>query len=83
MVSVLNFPTTSGTKRTGRSVNLTMRVIGEKFTSIERNLPVMEVGRICLEPGCATHLSRYNDQEYCALHAPMVVPRMRGKVLDD
>ena len=48
----------------GRSVSLTMRVIGEKFTSIERNLPVMEVGRICLEPGCATHLSRYNDQEY-------------------
>ena len=29
----------------GRSVSLTMWVIGEKFTSIERNLPVMEVGR--------------------------------------
>ena len=46
-----------------------MRVIGEKFTSIERNLPVMSEGRVCLEPTCETHLSRYNDQEYCSLHA--------------
>ena len=83
MVPVPELSVTRGTKRMGRSVDTTMRVIGEKFTSIERNLPVMEVGRICLEPGCATHLSRYNDQEYCALHAPMVVPRMRGKVLDN
>ena len=60
-----------------------MKVIGEKFTSIERNLPVMEDGRVCHEVGCRTQLSRYNDQDYCALHAPMVVPRMRGKVLDD
>ncbi len=60
-----------------------MRVIGEKFTSIERNLPVQEDGRVCLEVSCGTQLSRYNDQEYCSLHAPMVVPRMRGKVLDD
>jgi hypothetical protein len=59
-----------------------MRVIGEKFTSIERNLPVMSEGRVCLEHTCETHLSRYNDQEYCSLHAPMVVPRMRGKILD-
>ena len=74
---------TRGTKRMGRSVDTTMRVIGESSPASSRNLPVMEVGRVCLEPGCATHLSRYNDQEYCALHAPMVVPRMRGKVLDD
>ena len=37
--------------------------------------------RTCEEPGCATVLSRYNEFEYCALHQPMVVPRMRGKVL--
>lgn len=60
-----------------------MRVIGEKFTSIERNLPVSDDGRVCLEPDCGTQLSRYNEQEFCSLHAPMVVPRMRGKVLDE
>ena len=35
-------------------------------------------GRVCVEQGCPTVLSRYNDGEHCALHAPMVVPRMRG-----
>ena len=38
--------------------------------------------RCCEEPGCGAVLSRYNDMEFCALHAPMVVPRMRGKILD-
>ena len=37
--------------------------------------------RTCEEPGCETVLSRYNEFEYCSLHQPMVVPRMRGKVL--
>lgn len=37
--------------------------------------------RTCEEPGCETLLSRYNDREFCSLHAPMFVPRMRGKVL--
>ena len=53
-----------------------MRVIGEKFTSIERNLPVMSEGRVCLEHTCETHLSRYNDQD-TARCAPMVVPDAR------
>lgn len=37
--------------------------------------------RTCEEPGCETVLSRYNEFEFCSLHQPMVVPRMRGKVL--
>ena len=37
--------------------------------------------RICAETDCGTRLSRYNEFEYCALHQPMVVPRMRGKVI--
>ena len=39
--------------------------------------------RVCEEPECATRLSRYNEFEFCALHQPMVVPRMRGKVIDE
>lgn len=39
--------------------------------------------RVCNEQGCATLLSRYNDLDFCALHAPMIIPRMRGKVLED
>ena len=60
-----------------------MRVQGERFTSIERNLPRSSHGRVCAEVDCATRLSVYNDGDHCSLHAPMVVPRMRGKVLDD
>jgi hypothetical protein len=60
-----------------------MRVQGERFTSIERNLPRSAIDRVCGEFDCITQLSVYNEQEFCSLHAPMVVPRMRGKVLDD
>ncbi len=44
---------------------------------------VQTENRVCQEAGCETRLSVYNDQEFCSLHAPMVVPRMRGKVLND
>jgi len=27
------------------------------------------IGRVCAEPGCGTILSRYNPDDYCALHA--------------
>ena len=37
--------------------------------------------RTCEEPDYNTVLSRYNEFEFCSLHQPMVVPRMRGKVL--
>ena len=44
----------------------------------ERGEGLAAPGRVCVEDGCATVLSRYNDGEHCALHAPMQVPRMRG-----
>jgi hypothetical protein len=36
---------------------------------------------VCREDGCETKLSVYNDGAFCSLHAPMVVPRTRGKKL--
>lgn len=60
-----------------------MRVTDEKPRSDEFSPEIDADVRVCLETDCGTQLSRYNDQEYCSLHAPMVVPRMRGKVLDD
>jgi len=60
-----------------------MRVIGERFTSTDRQTAPAVAGRVCLESECSTMLSIYNDMEFCSLHAPMVVPRMRGKVLND
>ena len=36
-------------------------------------------GRTCLEPGCGTRLSIYNQGKFCYLHEPMAVPRTRGK----
>ena len=47
----------------------------------ERTVQDPANGRVCQEPGCKTLLSRYNELDFCALHQPMVVPRMRGKVL--
>jgi len=38
--------------------------------------------RICEEPECETVLSIYNKREFCALHQPMIIPRMRGTVID-
>lgn len=35
--------------------------------------------RVCATDGCGTKLSRYNDGKHCSLHAPMVVPRTRGR----
>jgi len=61
----------------------TKAVSGFRTTSAERNRPLSTAGRTCQEAGCATRLSIYNDLDFCSLHAPMVVPRMRGKVLDD
>jgi hypothetical protein len=60
-----------------------MRVAGERFTSVERHGSLSPGGRVCAEPGCGTRLSVYNDLDHCAVHAPMVVPRMRGRVFDD
>jgi len=60
-----------------------MRVLGERFTSAERRTGVAPTGRVCAEPGCETRLSMYNDGDHCALHAPMVVPRMRGRVIEE
>lgn len=36
-------------------------------------------GRVCRHTGCGTILSIYNDGSHCARHAPMWVPRTRGR----
>jgi hypothetical protein len=55
------------------------RVGGERISSDDRASRRFTSGRVCNEPGCGTRLSIYNDGRYCALHEPMVTPRMRGK----
>lgn len=41
------------------------------------------MSRSCGEEGCATILSVYNHYDFCSLHQPMIIPRLRGKVLND
>ena len=36
-------------------------------------------GRVCREPSCDTRLSMYNNGKFCAQHAPLIVPRTRGR----
>ncbi len=55
----------------------------EPFTGIHNGGSRSVGGRVCQEPECETRLSVYNEQDFCSLHAPMVVPRMRGRVLPD
>ena len=39
----------------------------------------IDTRRTCDEFGCQTVLSMYNDSDFCSIHQPMVVPRMRGR----
>jgi hypothetical protein len=57
-------------------------VKGSPVTSRERSASRGGAGRVCREDGCRTRLSIYNDGSFCSLHAPMVVPRMRGRKPD-
>ena len=45
----------------------------------ERPSRAFKKDRTCLEPGCGTKLSIYNQGKFCYLHEPMAVPRTRGK----
>lgn len=57
-------------------------VAGTRITSTEGSARRSRSGRVCKEDGCGTRLSVYNDGKFCSLHAPMVVPRTRGRKLD-
>jgi hypothetical protein len=56
-------------------------VRGERITSAEPSARRGPGGRVCAEEGCGTRLSIYNEGRHCSLHAPMVVPRTRGRKL--
>ncbi len=56
-------------------------LLGSRITSTEGSTRRYRSGRVCGEDGCETKLSVYNDGAFCSLHAPMVVPRTRGKKL--
>lgn len=44
-----------------------------------KKLKVVEGTRVCKEPGCATVLSKYNQDPLCYLHLPPKKVRTRGK----
>ena len=54
--------------------------IGAKpLSGTDRPSRHFSAGRVCREPECRTRLSIYNNGKYCATHAPMIVPRTRGR----
>jgi hypothetical protein len=53
-------------------------VMGERFLGVQRTPHRNAAGRVCAESGCTTLLSIYNDGEFCAAHAPLIVPILRG-----
>jgi hypothetical protein len=54
---------------------------GEPISSAERSVRLARPGRVCDLDGCGTRLSVYNPGARCSIHAPMVVPRTRGRKL--
>lgn len=54
-------------------------VAGTPFTGGGRPSRSFARGRVCKDPDCKTILSMYNDSKFCAQHAPLTVPRTRGK----
>ena len=56
-------------------------VRGERDGAPRRRARRGPVDRVCAHPSCGTRLSIYNDGKHCSLHAPMVVPRTRGRKL--
>ena len=54
-------------------------VQGFPINGSDRPSKAYKPGRVCHEAGCGTRLSIYNGGKYCARHAPMSVPRTRGK----
>ncbi len=40
-------------------------------------------GRVCENPECGTVISRYNREELCFRHRPVVYPRIRGKFSEE
>jgi hypothetical protein len=51
----------------------------DDVTAPPRSRRRARAGRVCRAEGCGTRLSVYNDGAFCSLHAPMVVPRTRGR----
>ena len=56
------------------------QVTGSKPTQSGRRPKTKPTGRVCLEPRCATILSKYNQRETCHYHTPVRFPRVRGQV---
>ena len=56
-------------------------IVGMRITSVEGGVRRWKKGRVCRDDDCSTKLSVYNDSTWCSLHAPMIVPRTRGKKL--
>jgi len=58
--------------------------MGRRSSSTTTLEPIPEPPkRVCDEADCDTLLSRYNEYDFCARHQPMIIPRLRGKVLND
>ncbi len=57
----------------------TDHLVAHPITGSDRPSRAFNKNRVCLEDGCGTKLSMYNQGKYCYQHEPMAVPRTRGK----
>jgi len=57
----------------------TQTVRGEVYNDHDRPPRRFAPGRMCAEADCDTHLSIYNESDYCSRHHLGVKPRIGGK----
>lgn len=54
---------------------------GNRITGRLRAPKAVDERRVCGQSDCTTVLSRYNKRDFCYAHAPVQIPRLRGRVV--
>ena len=55
-------------------------VMGKRMSGRPRATKQFDTGRVCSDDSCEQVLSIYNDNKQCFKHAPMKIPRTRGRI---
>jgi hypothetical protein len=56
---------------------------GNRITGRPRAPKAVDGRRVCGQSDCVTVISRYNKRDFCYAHAPVQIPRLRGRVVPE
>lgn len=58
-------------------------IVASRPSGRSRRPKTYNANRVCTSSECETVLSKYNQREFCHVHAPVKFPRIRGRFEDD